>query len=151
MRKLLLSATVLALAAAPAFAWDHPQPQQAQATLAASGAAVGSLQGTQAGAAVGGNGAVIVGAVSGNYTNVTTSGHAGTGPGGTTTGAKATQTNVGSTLAGGFSQVGKGFMGMPTGTASGQASGFQTSGALGGSIAIGANGSKAANTGARSR
>ncbi|HEY2616945.1 MAG TPA: hypothetical protein VGI78_06375 [Acetobacteraceae bacterium] len=145
MRKLLLSAAVLTLAAAPAFA-HQPTTQQAQATLAASGAAVGSIQGTQAGAMVGGNAAVVAGAVSGNYTSVTTNGHAGTGTNGTTTNAAATQTNIGGTVAGGYSQVGKGFMGMPTGVAAGAASGSQTSVGLGGSIAIGGQGSKTATT-----
>jgi len=131
MRKLLLSAAVFALTAAPSFAHQPPQPQAA--ALAGSAAAVGSLQGTNANAAVAGNGTVIVGAVSGNYTTVNTKGTATATPGKTATTANATQLNIGGTLAGGYSQVGKGKGNL----AIGAASGTQTSGDIGGSFAIG--------------
>lgn len=129
MRKLLLAATVLAMAGAPAFAGHLPQ----QLTAVGSAAGVMSTQGTNANAAVGGNGAVVAGAVSGNYTTITTSGVAKAGPAGTTTNATATQLNVGGTLAGGYSTVTKG----KGNTATGSASGSQSSGDIGGSIAIG--------------
>jgi len=128
MRKILLTATILALAAAPVFAGGPPK----QATLSAgSMAGVMSTQGTNANAKVGGNGAVIVGAVSGNYTTITTTGHAGTGQTGATTTAGATQTNIGGTLAGGYSQVNKG----QGNVATGKAGGSQSSGDMGGSFA----------------
>jgi hypothetical protein len=139
MRKLLLSATVLALAAFPAFAHQPARPQAS--TMAGSAAAVGSLQGTNANAGVAGNGAVIVGAVSGNYTAVGTRGTAMVTPGKTMTTTNATQLNIGGTIAGGYSQVGKG----RGNQAGGSAGGMQASGDLGGSFAIGAGQSAMSN------
>jgi hypothetical protein len=134
VRKFLVAATVLALAAAPAFA-GGPQKGGQAATLTAAGSTAGvmSTQGTNANAIVAGNGAVIVGGVSGNYTTVTTTGHAATGNNGTNTKASATQTNIGGTLAGGYSQIAKGRSNEATGTAGGS----QSSGDIGGSFAIG--------------
>jgi hypothetical protein len=73
MRRFLLAATILLpFAVAPAFA-EMQQPMTAAGdinigkTAAGSSAGVSSQQGTMAGAKVAGNGAVIVGAVSGNY------------------------------------------------------------------------------------
>ena len=101
MKKMFTFAATL-LVAAPAFAF--------QPSATGSGAFVSSTQGTQAGA------------VSGNYTQVTTSGHAGFG--GTAVNAK--QTNVGGTLAGagGFGKGGA------------SASGQQISTGAGGSFAV---------------
>jgi hypothetical protein len=130
MRKFLLAATVLALTAAPAFAGGPPK--QVTALAAGSMAGVMSAQTTNANATVGGNGAVITGAVSGNYTTITTTGHAATTPTGATAKTTATQTNLGGTLAGGYSQVGKGHGSVATGAAGGG----QSSGDIGGSFAI---------------
>jgi hypothetical protein len=128
MRKLLLAATMMALAAAPAFAGGAPrQPVMA----VGSAAGVMSTQTNNANAKVGGSGAVIVGSVSGNYTTITTTGHAAAGQYGATTKATATQTNVGGTLAGGYSHVNRGRGNIATGSASGS----QSSGDIGGSFA----------------
>ena len=79
MRKFLLAATILApFVVAPAFAGGAPQGLTAAGdinlskTTAGSTAIVGSMQGTNAQAKAAGNGGVIVGAVSGNYTSVET-------------------------------------------------------------------------------
>ncbi len=143
MRKFLLAATVLALAATPAFAGGPPK--QVTALAAGSMAGVISTQGTNANATVAGNGAVVVGAVSGNYTTITTTGHAGTSPTGTTTTATATQTNLGGTVAGGYSQMTKG----RGNEAAGSAGGSQSSGDIGGSFAIGGGVKATAGTGTK--
>ena len=63
---------------------------------------MGSTQGTNAQARVAGNGGVIVGAVSGNYTAVETTAAGKGSPMGSYTDTTATQTNIGGTLAGGL-------------------------------------------------
>jgi len=74
VRNFLMAATlVVPFAVAPAFA-DMPRNLIAAGdvnlakTAAGSSAGVASQQGTVAGTRVGGNGAVLTGAVSGNYT-----------------------------------------------------------------------------------
>jgi hypothetical protein len=139
MKKLLL-ASVFALVPFVAFAHD-PRPAQPQAaTFSASGAAVGSIQGTVAGAKVDGNGAVIVGTVSGNYTNVQTNGTATAGPRGSFTSANAAQTNIGGTISGGAAHEGWG----RGNEASGFTAGGQASVGLGGSIAVAGSKTQAA-------
>ena len=129
MRKLLL-AGVFALVPFVAFA-HGPQRTTGDAALAASGslAGVSSTQGTKAASSVAGNGAVINGAVSGNYTDVSTKGAANLGKNTAKTNVTATQLNVGGTITGGYAN----------GNASGTQSGWQNSQALGGSAAIGGN------------
>jgi hypothetical protein len=122
MRKLLL-ASVFALVPFAVFAHG---PVPAGDTSAGSVAIVTSEQGTGAHAQVNGQGAVVVGAVSGNYTNVQANGKAGMS--GTSTSAQ--QVNVGGTMAGGIS----------SGDASGKAGGGQNSTAYGKATAkIGGN------------
>jgi hypothetical protein len=104
-------------------------------TSSTSNAGVFSSQGTMAGARVDGNGAVVVGAVSGNYTTIQTNGSAKAGPQGSSTNASATQFNVGGTIAGGYSTEGKG----RGNEATGSASGGQSSGTTGGSTASASN------------
>jgi hypothetical protein len=140
MRKFLLAATILApFAVAPAFA-EMPQTVTIAGdvnlakTAAGSNAGVSSQQGTMAGAKVGGNGAVITGAVSGNYTQVQTAAGATAGPKGSFTNTNAQQVNVGGTVAGGLADNGKHRNG-----ASGMASGGQTSQATGGATAGASN------------
>ncbi len=140
MRKFLLAATILApFAMAPAFA-EMPQAMTAAGdvnlakTAAGSTAGVASEQGTMAGAKVGGNGAVIVGAVSGNYTQVQTSAGATAGPKGSFTNTTAQQVNIGGTVAGGLADNGKHSNG-----ATGIAGGQQTSQATGGAAATASN------------
>ncbi len=109
MRKFLLAATILApFVAAPAFAGGASQGLTAAGdinlskTTAGSTAVVGSMQGTNAQAKAAGNGGVIVGAVSGNYTSVETTALGKAGVKGSYTDTTATQTNIGGTLAGGL-------------------------------------------------
>ncbi|HUB10547.1 MAG TPA: hypothetical protein VMB34_01200 [Acetobacteraceae bacterium] len=130
MRKLLLAATILGLAAAPAFAGGIAAAGDVNiaGTTAASNAGVVSTEGTMAGVKTGGNGAVVVGAVSGNYTAVDTSALGVAGPKGSYTNTTATQTNIGGTVAGGLS-------GTFFGNAGGSASGGQNSTAMGGAKA----------------
>jgi hypothetical protein len=136
MRKYLL-ASVIALAPFAAFA---AQPQiiagdvNLAQTAAGSTAGVSSQQGTMAGAKVGGNGAVVVGAVSGNYTQVNTAAGATAGPKGSFTNTTAQQVNVGGTIAGGLADNGKHSNG-----ATGIAGGGQSSQATGGSTASASN------------
>src|ERR1700719_2156215 len=109
MRKFLL-AGVIALAPFIAFSEQTPAAQ-ISGNLAATGslstAGVGSTQGTMAGAMVRGDGAVIVGTVSGNYTSVDTRGSAKAGQGYAKTSTTATQTNVGGTISGGVADQGR--------------------------------------------
>ncbi len=72
---------------------------------------------------------VVNGAVSGNYTDVTTKGTANLGKNTAKTNATATQVNVGGTSP----------AALPRGNASGTEAGWQNSQALGGSAAIGGN------------
>ena len=109
MRKFLLAATILApFVVAPAFAGGAQQGLTAAGdinlskTTAGSTAIVGGMQGTNAQAKAAGNGGVIVGAVSGNYTSVDTAAAGTAGPMGSYTNTTATQTNLGGTLAGGL-------------------------------------------------
>jgi hypothetical protein len=90
---------------------------------------VSSTQGTSAASNVAGNGFVVNGAVSGNYTDATTKGAVNVGKNAAKTNATATQVNVGGTITGGYAR----------GNASGTESGAQNSQALGGSAAVGAN------------
>jgi hypothetical protein len=136
MRKFLLAATILApFAVAPAFA-DMPRAPITAGdvnigkTAAGSSAGVSSQQGTMAG----GNGAVIVGAVSGNYTSVMTGAGATAGPNGSFTTTNAQQTNIGGTLAGGLGSGAKSNSG-----AAGKANGSQNSQASGDASANASN------------
>jgi hypothetical protein len=140
MRKFLLAATILApFALAPAFA-EMPRSQTVAAdvnlakTSAGSTAGVSSEQGTMAGAKVGGNGAVITGAVSGNYTQVNTAAGATAGPKGSFTNTNAQQVNIGGTVSGGLADSAK-----HSGGASGMAGGGQSSQANGGASATASN------------
>jgi hypothetical protein len=132
VRKLLLAATILApFAVTPAFA-EMPRDAAIAGdvnlakTAANSNAGVASQQGTMAGAKVGGNGAVITGAVSGNYTQVNTAAGATAGPKGSFTNTSAQQMNIGGTVAGGLAdnaRHGNGATGMAGGGQSSQATG----------------------------
>jgi hypothetical protein len=103
-------------------------------TAAGSTAGVSSQQGTVAGSKVGGNGAVLVGAVSGNYTQVNTAAGATAGPKGSYTNTTAQQLNIGGTVAGGIADNGKHGNG-----ATGVSGGAQSSQATGGSAATATN------------
>ena len=138
MRKFLLAATIISpLAVASAFA-DMPQISAGDVNLAktAAGSTAGTAsgQGTFAGAKVGGNGAVVIGAVSGNTTQVITGAGATAGPKGSYTTTTAQQTNVGGTLAGGLVSNAPHSHG-----ASGIAGGTQSSQVIGGSAATASN------------
>jgi hypothetical protein len=104
MKKLLV-ASVFALAPLTAFAGGFVAAGDINnaSTSVSSSAGVGSTQGTGAGSMVDGKGAVVVGAVSGNYTSVQTGGTANAGPKGSSTTTNAQQTNVGGTISGGMS------------------------------------------------
>lgn len=135
MKKFLL-AGVIALAPFVAFAaQDHQNGGAIAGNLALTGslsaAGVESTQGTMAGAMVKGDGAVVVGTVSGNYTSIDTTGKARAGLGYANTETKTTQTNIGGTVSGGFANEGRGFGNVATGTTGGA----QQSAAAGGSIA----------------
>jgi hypothetical protein len=140
MRKFLLAATILApFALAPAFAEMPRSPTVAAdvnlaKTSASSNAGVSSGQGTTAGAKVGGNGAVITGAVSGNYTQMNTAAGATAGPKGSFTNTNAQQVNIGGTVSGGLAVNGQYSNG-----ASGKAGGGQSSQATGGASATASN------------
>jgi hypothetical protein len=102
-------------------------------TSAGSNASVGSTQATMAAAKVGGNGGVLVGAISGNTTSVQTSALGVAGPAGSSTLTSATQYNVGGTISGGLA-INAAAKRMPTAGlngASGFASGSQTSAGTG--------------------
>jgi hypothetical protein len=114
-------------------------------TQAGSTAGVSSIQGTGAQANVAGNGAVLVGAVSGNYTSVDTAAAAQAGPKGSYTNTAAAQKNIGGTVAGGLAankqqddHRGNDFRTQGNG-ASGSAGGFQASSDMGGSTAKASN------------
>lgn len=140
MRNFLLTATILApFAVASAFAEMPRAPITAgdvnvAKTTAGSSAGVSSQQGTTAGARIGGNGAVIVGAVSGNYTSVETGAGATAGPKGSFTNTNAQQTNIGGTVTSALGNSTNRNSG-----ASGKASGSQTSQASGDSSATASN------------
>jgi hypothetical protein len=102
-------------------------------TSSQSMAGVQSDQGTWAKTGVGGNGAVVLGTVSGNYTTVNTQGQAKAGPGGSSTSTQAQQFNIGGTISGGVADNGK------HGTANGVTGGGQNSQAVGGSTASASN------------
>lgn len=119
MKKILL-ASVFALAPFAAFAGGFVAAGDVNManTSVGSSAGVGSTQNTDAGATVNGRGAVMVGAISGNYSNVQTGSAAVAGPHGSATTTNAQQVNVGGTITGGMS----------TGhNATGQANGSQNS------------------------
>jgi hypothetical protein len=154
MRKLLLAATILAsFAAAPAFAGSGADGGMISGNVAlatsGSNAGVSSVQGTMANAKLAGNGGVIVGAVSGNYTAVDTMSAAKAGQGHAKTETTAQQTNIGGTVAGGLVSNKDGRQARGGGDASlsmhgnsgvsGAAGGSQTSTATGGSVADAAN------------
>jgi hypothetical protein len=135
MRKFLLAATILApFAFAPAFGQTIAGDVNLAKTAAGSTAGVASEQGTMAGAKVGGNGAVVTGAVSGNYTQVQTAAGATAGPKGSFTNTTAQQINIGGTVAGGLADNSK-----HSNAATGIAGGQQTSQATGGSAATASN------------
>jgi hypothetical protein len=139
MRKLLLAATIFAsFAVAPAFAGSGADGGMISGNVAlttsGSNAGVSSVQGTTANAKLAGNGGVIVGAVSGNYTAVDTRSAAKAGQGHAKTETTAQQTNIGGTVAGGLVFNKDGRSGV-----SGTAGGSQTSTATGGSVADAAN------------
>jgi hypothetical protein len=140
MRKFLFAATILVpITVAPAFA-EMPRTQTTAAdvnrakTTAGSDAGVSSQQETMAGAKIGGSGAVIVGAVSGNYTSVETGAGATAGPKGSFTNTNAKQTNIGGTVAGGIGSGASRSSG-----AFGKASGDQISQASGDAAATASN------------
>jgi hypothetical protein len=135
MRKFLIAATILVPFAA--FAGQDNGKVAGNLALTASGSLAGvqSQQGTMAGSMVGGNGAVINGAVAGNYTSIDTSGTAHAGQGTAKTETKATQLNVGGAITGGYAEKGWGF----GNTAGGTASAMQGSQAVGGSAAVAAD------------
>jgi hypothetical protein len=138
MRTILLAATLLfPLAAFADQGPNHAGQISGNAALAASGslAGVSSTQGTAANSMVGGNGSVITGGISGNYTDMTTSGSARAGQGTAKTATTATQTNIGGTITGGVADTPKG----AGNTAKGAASGSQSSQAVGGSAAVAAD------------
>jgi hypothetical protein len=101
MRKFLLAATMMVPFAAFAGSSDLSVVGNANlaTTSAGSTAGVQSSQGTQAKANAAGNGGVIVGAVSGNYTSVETTALGKASPAGSYTDTTATQTNLGGTAA----------------------------------------------------
>jgi hypothetical protein len=140
MRKFLLAATILVpITVTPAFAgMQGAQTTAADAnrakTTAGSDASVSGQQETMAGAKIGGNGAVMVGAVSGNYTSVETGAGATAGPKGSFTNTNAKQTNIGGTVAGGLGSGANRSSG-----AFGKAGGDQTSQASGDASATASN------------
>lgn len=136
MRKIFLAATMLSLVGGAAFAagpqgWIAAGDANLATTSAGSNAGVQSSQGTYSNAGIRGNGAVVVGTVSGNYTSVNTGASAQAGPGGSYTNTSAQQMNVGGTVSGGMGQ-GRSFFG---GGASGSTGGGQSSQASGTSSA----------------
>ena len=122
MKKMLLAAALSLPMVAPAFADFRHSP----ATFTGAEAQVGSVQGSRATAGTYGSGAVVSGAVSGNYTDVTAHAGASGKPGGSAVNASATQFNIGGTVAGSA-----GF-----GHSVGSASGWQSSQSLGGATAL---------------
>lgn len=149
MRKFLLAATMLVPFAAFAGGADLSIAGDGNLakTTANSTAGVQSTQGNHAQATTGGNGGIMVGAVSGNYTSVATTALGRAGPAGSYTDTTATQTNVGGTMASGqaINQTGHSTpitltagRGQANG-ASGSAGGGQNSQASGGSSATAAN------------
>ena len=131
MRKYLFTATILIpLAVAPAFAGSGPVggiiAGDVSRSAANSTAGVASTQRTGANAIAAGNGGVIVGAVSGNYTQVQTTATGQARPHDTWTSTNAQQTNVGGTVTGGRAinaGTGKGASGMAGGSQDSQAAG----------------------------
>lgn len=151
MRKILLAATMLSLVAGAALAsqpqgWIGAGDVNLATTSAGSNAGVTSTQGTGANASVKGNGAVVVGTVSGNYTNVNTGAAAQAGPGGSTTSTSAQQVNVGGTVSGGMGSGGfiNGASGSTGGGQNSQASGNSSASAtnanLGGFVTVKSSG-----------
>ncbi len=132
MRKFLLT-SVFVLAPLAAFA-AQPQATAGDVNLAATNslsvAGVSSGQGTMAAAKAGGNGAVIVGTVSGNYTTISTNGAAQATPAGSYTTVNTTQANVGGTVSSGLANNTKNQNG-----ASGITGGQQSSQDTGSSVA----------------
>lgn len=149
MRKFLLAATIMVPFAAFAGGADLSIAGDGNLakTTAASTAGVQSTQGNHAEANVGGNGGIVAGAVSGNYTSVATTALGKAGPAGSYTDTTATQTNVGGTVAAGLATNQTGHrtpMALTAGRGqanggSGSASGGQNSQASGGSSATAAN------------
>jgi hypothetical protein len=150
MRKMLL-ASVFALVPFIAFAGQDrggfiaAGDANIASTQAGSTAGVSSVQGTGVQTKAAGNGAVLIGAVSGNYTRINTGAAAGAGPKGSYTNTTAAQTNIGDTVAGGLAankpqdeHRGNDFRTRGDG-AFGSAGGFQTSADMGGSTAKASN------------
>jgi hypothetical protein len=104
MRKLLLATAMATFASVSAFA---AMPLIAAgdvnlaSTSASSNAGVASMQGTKSGVSLSGNGSVITGTVSGNYTSVQTGATGVATPLGSMTSTTATQVNVGGTVSAG--------------------------------------------------
>jgi hypothetical protein len=150
MRTFLLAATMLIPFAAFAGGADLSivGDRNLAATKAGSTAGVQGTQGTRAQTNATGNGAVVVGAVSGNYTSVATTALGKAGPGGSYTDTTATQTNIGNTAATGLA-INKDGKKMPIAMTNGrgQANGA-TGSASGGqnSQAAGSSGATASNT-----
>jgi hypothetical protein len=150
MRTFLLAATMLVPFAAFAGGSDLSivGDRNVAQTTAGSTAGVQSTQGTRAQTNATGNGGVVVGAVSGNYTSVATTALGKAGPSGSYTDTTATQTNIGGTAAAGLA-INPGGQSKPIVLTNGhgQASGA-TGSASGGqnSQAMGSSGATAANT-----
>jgi hypothetical protein len=138
MRKLLLVATMMipfavsAKVPAPAAAIGDLSLSQ---TSAGSTAGVGSAQGTQANTKVSGNGAVVLGTVSGNYTSVQTTAAGRAGLGGSATQTGAQQINAGGTVSSGLAANTGSTIGRPASAPSGSTGGGQSSQASGASTA----------------
>ena len=136
MRNFLLT-SVFVLAPLAAFA-AQPQATAGDVNLAATNslsvAGISSGQSTMAAAKAGGNGAVIVGTISGNHTAITTNGAAQASPAGSYTSANTTQANVGGTVSGGLADNAKHQTG-----ASGTTDGQQWSQDTGSSVAAARN------------
>lgn len=152
MRKILLAATMLSLVAGAALAspqgWIAAGDVNMASTSAGSNAGVASTQGSGANSSVRGSGGVVVGTVSGNYTNVQTGAAAQAGPGGSSTNTTAQQVNVGGTISGGLgssnSHFGNGASGSTGGGQNSQATGNSSASAsnknIGGFVAVGSSG-----------
>jgi hypothetical protein len=145
MKKLLLG-SVIALVPVVALA-QVPASTNVASPHAGSTAGVSSTQGTQATTRVAGNGGAIVGAFSGNISNVQTGATGVAGPAASSTLTTAKQYNVGGTIGAGLAinANGKPMGPLPRTTvvqangASGFASGGQTSSTVGTSEASASN------------
>lgn len=148
MRTFLLAATMLVpfTAFAGGSGMSAAGDLNVAKTAAGSTAGVQSSQGTHAQATAAGNGGIVVGAISGNYTAVDTTAAGRAGPGGSFTQTTATQTNIGGTAAAGYAinKTGRAPIALTAGRgqasgASGIAGGGQDSQAAGSSTASASN------------